>query len=56
MLVQEYIAEVLDPQPPSEWEEEMHKAFTTSGDEDASGADTDDAASHAGKGRSSSPS
>jgi len=46
MLVQEYIAEVLDPQPSGEWEEEMRKAFTTgctSEDEgDAVGVDIDD--------------
>ena len=37
MLVQEYIAEILDHQAPGEWEEEMRKAFSnerTSGDEE----------------------
>ncbi|KAF8806078.1 hypothetical protein BYT27DRAFT_7191380 [Phlegmacium glaucopus] len=29
MLIQEYIVDVLDPQPSGEWEEEMRKAFTT---------------------------
>jgi len=48
MLVQEYIAEVLDPQPPAEWKEEMHQAFTagcTSEDPgDAASVDIDDTA------------
>jgi len=51
MLVQEYIAEALDPQPPGEWDEEILKAFTaecTSEDEgDATDADIDGSDSNA---------
>lgn len=28
MLIQEYIAEALDPQPSGEWDQEIFKAFT----------------------------
>ena len=52
MLVQEYIAQVLDTQPPDEWKEDMHKAFTTGctteDEEEAAGVDSDDTPGHVG--------
>ena len=41
MLVQEYIAEALDPQPPGDWDEEILNAFTVNctSEDDMDGSD-----------------